>query len=204
MPMTLREAIKDFILNLKCVKDALQAKEEQSQAIMKVCTERAKTEGHDEGYNVAYKEMHPTVTITLKYDKTEKIRGTVYKALATEEVEFEDENMKSAIKRGDVLVNRRVSDAIETLVRKVCMEEQRRAEDRIYVRRIIKVDSPLELQYMQMLLKLVDKSQFCEHMTNEYSEAIDEAKELLGLKFKGNVLFQTTAIAPIEGETVFP
>ena len=202
--MTLREAIKDFILNLKCVKDALQAKEEQSQAIMKVCTERAKTEGHDEGYNVAYKEMHPTVTITLKYDKTEKIRGTVYKALATEEVEFEDENMKSAIKRGDVLVNRRVSDAIETLVRKVCMEEQRRAEDRIYVRRIIKVDSPLELQYMQMLLKLVDKSQFCEHMTNEYSEAIDEAKELLGLKFKGNVLFQTTAIAPIEGETVFP
>lgn len=204
MPMTLREAIKDFILNLKCVKDALQAKEEQSQAIMKVCTERAKTEGHDEGYKTAYNELHPTVTITLKYDKTEKIRGTVYKSNTVENIEVNDENMKTAIKRGDVFANQRVCDAIETLVRKVCMEEQRRAQDRIYVRRLIKVDSPLELQYKQMLLKLVDKSQFCEHMTNEYSEAIDEAKELLGLKFKGNVLFQTTAIAPIEGETVVP
>lgn len=203
--MTLREIVKDFILNLKCVKDALQAKDEQCSQILKIQNERSKTEGHDEGYNVAYKEMHPTVTITLKYDKTENIRGAVYKALATEKVEFEDENMKTAIKHGDVLVNRRVSDAIETIVRRACAEEQKRAEERIYVRRLIKVDSPLELQYKQMLLRLVDKSQFCEKMTNEYAEAIDEAKELLGLKFnKGNLLFQTTAIAPIEGETVVP
>ena len=82
--------------------------------------------------------------------------------------------------------------------------EQKRAEERIYVRRLIKVDSPLELQYKMMLLKLVDKSQFSETMTDEYAKAIDEAKELLGLKFKGNLLFQTTAIAPIEGETVVP
>ena len=182
--MTLKQSVKRFFLSRKCVKDKIDEAEEFRQLSMKHARDEGFAVGHRKGYEEAYAELHPSVTVTLEYGEPLKVGQTSIRPTTFAKVEIVD---AALAKKGDLLNDVRVRTALETLVRLVCQNELRVAKETLVKSNVVKVNTTAETIYHEALKKLADNSEYVEKCSNSFAEAVNHAKKVLSLDFKNGV-----------------
>lgn len=142
--------------------------------------------GHDEGYNKGYKDgkdSRSNVALNVKF--TFDPSGKVYPEAHVFDVVAE--GLKVDLKEGHATIDgEKVAEVVKMLVE----DEWRKREAAANLdwnkahSVVIKVETPAERIYKDLLQSVVDNACYVEQMTNEFHKTLDRVREVLSWKFE--------------------